>query len=242
MKRISLVALAALMLLEATACETPETGLVGEPPDQEMQVDSRPAGPRTIELAGDDQKMPDKTYPQAIFGAAVWPFLEEGTTFELTWGAQPATLTVHEQPDPNSATAGEYKVQKGDRIPWRNTWVGVYKPALFTAKNKVELSGTRYAPDDRDLHAAPVSATVHPGQSVAVYHYAGAATCYLGAGQVLMQAPCPTPQNFEGDFSGRTRAQKMHPEKRIWWVYVSTRQATGWIPVDDRVLVDILNT
>jgi hypothetical protein len=243
MNRTSLCLILAATLLTTAACETPEEGLVGEPPAEEMQVANRPAGPRRIKLPnGDDKMQPDKQYPEPIFGAAIWPYIEEGTTFELTWGGPTATLAVHEGPNPNSAIVGEYKIQKGAEIPWRNSWVGVYEPALFVAKTKVEISGTRYAPDNRDLHDAPVSATVHPGQTIAVYHYAGAATCFVGVGQSLMQAPCPSPTNFNGNFTGRTRGEQMHPEKRIWWVFIETQQASGWIPVDDRVLVDILKT
>lgn len=231
------------LLLASPACETPEQGLVGEPPEADTQVTNRPAGPRRIELPGDKNKrQPDKTYPEPIFGVAVWPYIEEGTTFELTWGGPTAALAVHERPNPNSAIIGEYKLDKGEKIPWRNSWVSVYKPSLYTAKTKVDLSGTRYAPADRDIHDAPVDTTVDPGQTIAVYHYAGAATCYVGVGKSMLQAPCPTPQKFNGNFSGHTRGEQMHPEKRIWWVFIETQQASGWIPVDDRVLVDILTT
>jgi hypothetical protein len=120
--------------------------------------------------------------------------------------------------------------------------VGVYKPALFEATTQAEFQGTRHAPDQRRMHQTPTSATVAPGETIAVYHYAGAANCYVGIKKFLMQAACPSPDRFTGDFSGRTRAEQMHPDKRIWWVYIETRQASGWIPVDDRMLVDIVNT
>lgn len=237
------VALLTALLAAGTACETPKEGMVGEPPpDDGVQMDSRTGGPRRIRLRTDDKKLPKKTYPDALFGAPLWPYVEEGTTFELTWNAAPGTLEVHEKPDPNSAIAGEYALKKGQRIPWRSTWVGVYKPALFRAETRVEFDGTRYAPGNPDRNEAPVSETVHPGETIAVYLYAGATTCYVGVGQTLMLTACPTPNQFAGDFSGRTRAEQMHPEKRIWWVYIETQKVAGWIPIGDRVMVDIIRT
>lgn len=243
MNRTSIGVVLIGLLLASPACETPEEGLVGAPPDEDTQVVSRPAGARRIALPGDaNKRQSDTQYPEPLFGAAVWPYIEESTTFELTWGGPTAALAVHERPNPNSAIVGEHTLKTGDKVPWRNSWVSVYKPALYRAKTRVALSGTRYAPDDRDVHDAPIDATVAPGQTIAVYHYAGAATCYLGVGKSLLLASCPTSQNFNGNFSGRTRGEQMHPEQRIWWVFIETQQVSGWIPVDDRVLVDILKT
>jgi hypothetical protein len=241
MKRPLTSCLIAGLLLTASACETPEETMVGEPPEDEVIAASRPAGPRRIKLPGDDSNKPKTKQPEALFGASVWPYMEEGTTFELAWDAQTTSLAVREQPDLNSGVVGEFKLAKGDTIPWRNTWVGVYQPALFVAKTQVELQGSRHAPDDRKLHEIPASATVAPGETIAVYHYAGAANCFVGVGKILMQAACPSPDRFNGDFSGRTRGEQMHPQKRVWWVFIQTQQASGWIPVDDRVLVDIVN-
>lgn len=225
--------------LASTACETPETGMVGEPPeDDELQEANRPSGPRKLDIAKEEPATRD--YPEPLFGADVWPYVEEGITFELTWGDRPAALEVRENPDLNSKAVGSFELSEGDSIPWRASWVAIYEPAVFTAQKQVEFSGSRHAPDTRD-HGETIRATVHPGQPVAVYHYAGAATCWVGVDRDILRTSCPTSQDFDGDFSGKTRAEQMHPAKRIWWVYIETSQTAGWIPIDDRVLVDLVD-
>ncbi len=240
----ALFALLAAVLMSVGACSTPHhQTLVGEPPpDDPGPAQARAGGERRILLPDHHKRrLPDKRYPKAIFGAPVWPFIEDGTTFELTWGAAAASIAVHEQPDLNSAISGEYHLARGDKIPWRSSWVGVYRPSIFRAKTEVHLDGTRYVPGNPDLNDSPISATVHPGQPVAVYQYAGGATCYVGVGQTVMLTSCPAPHQFNGDFSGKSRAEQMQPEKRVWWVRVETASVTGWIALDDRVQVDLIN-
>jgi hypothetical protein len=241
MNRTLLTVLAASLCIATTACETPKETLVGEPPEEDVIAANRPAGPRRIKLPGADDKTAN-TAPEAVFGAAIWPYIEEGTTFELTWGSPKTSLAVREQPSLNANIVGHYKLAEGDSISWRRTWVGVYKPVLFEAKTTVELQGTRHAPNKSRLHNTPATATVATGETIAVYHYAGTANCYVGVDKVMMQTACPSPDRFAGDFSGRTRAEQMHPQKRIWWVLIEVQQVSGWIPVDDRILVDIVST
>ena len=244
MRRLPLSLLVTCALLASSACETPKETLVGEPPPKEEQtVSKRPTDLQRIPTSTREEPLrkAQKKYPEPLFGASTWPYVEEGTSFKLSWNAQPGELPVFEEPDPNAAIVDKWALEPGQEIPWRSSYVAVYKPKLFQAKDKVLLEGYRHAPESRERHDAPVSATVHPGQTIAVYLYAGGSTCYVGAEQTLMRAPCPEPHQFSGNFSGQTSAQKMHPNERIWWVYVETTEAAGWVPVDDRVLVDIFD-
>jgi hypothetical protein len=235
--------LLSILLVSASGCKTPEDTVVGKPPAEGGVVEAnRPSGPQRIAVAGQDVHERSSDHPEPLFGAAVWPYIEESTTFELSWGGQPTTLQVYEMPDLNGPVVGEYSVAPDQEIPWRATWVDVYEPAVFTASQPLTIEGTVHAPHDRDVHDTPASEPVTGGEPVAVYHYQGAATCFIGVKETLLQAGCPNPQEFEGDFSGRTRAEQMHPRKRLWWVYLETTQTTGWIIVDDRFVVDIIST
>jgi hypothetical protein len=222
------------------SCKTPEEGMIGEPPEDEEQTQIREGGPRRIELpAADDSREPSKEYPAPIFAVDGWPYNDEANTFSLEWAGAPAVLPVHEAPSRNAAIVGEYSVQRGQEIPWRNTRINVFKPTVFETKQAMTIEGFRWAPESRALHRQPLDARVGPGTPVAVYHYQGRQTCIMGVGDKLVEALCPTPEAFAGSFRGRTMAEKMQPADKIWWVQITTRQATGWIMLDDRVAVDI---
>ena len=82
----------------------------------------------------------------------------------------------------NSAITGHYHLRRGQQIPWRGSWVSVFRPTLYRAKRKVEFDGTLYAPSDPEHNNTEVSATARSGQQIALYAYAGSANCYVGVG------------------------------------------------------------
>lgn len=234
------VALTLSLLLTAAACKTTEEGMIGEPPDEDEQSQIREGGPRRVALPGSKtRREPDKQYPSAIFAVDGWPFNEEATTFRLEWTGSSAELPVHDGPSRNATIVGEYQVQPGQEIPWRNTRVNVFAPKIFESREATLVEGFRWKPDSRALHRQPVDAQLGPGEPVAVYHYQGGELCIMGVQDVMLEAVCPTPKTFAGDFAGRTTAEKMQPATRIWWVQITTQQASGWIKLDDRVAVDI---
>lgn len=236
--RIALIILS--LIVAASACKTTEEGMIGEPPDEEEQSQIREGGPRSIELPeSKTRRQPDKQYPAPIFAVDGWPFNEEATTFRLEWTGASAVLPVHDAPSRNATIVGEYGVEPGQEIPWRNTRVNVFEPKLFKAKEATVVEGFRWKPDSRALHRQPVDAQIGPGEAVAVYHYQGGQLCIMGVKDLMVEAVCPTPKAFAGDFAGRTTAEKMQPATKIWWVQITTQQASGWIKLDDRVAVDI---
>ncbi len=233
-------ALIAALSLVATACKTPEEGMIGEPPEDEEQSQIREGGPRRIELPGSKNgREPDRNYPAPLLSVDGWPFNEEATTFQLEWTGPPAALPVHERPSRNAAIVGDYRVEPGQEIPWRNTRVNIFRPKVFKTTQAMRVEGFRWAPESRARHRQPVDAQVGQGTPVAVYHYQGGDLCIMGVGDTLMEAVCPKPNRFAGDFTGRTTAEKMQPTEKIWWVQITTQTQNGWITLNDRVAVDI---
>ncbi|MGM0558320.1 MAG: hypothetical protein ACQEVA_18190 [Myxococcota bacterium] len=240
MLHVRILAVLVSMALLALSCKTPEEGMIGEPPEDEEQTQIREGGPRRVELPGDrDRREPNTDHPSPIFAVDGWPYNDEANTFSLEWAGSSAVLSVHEAPSRNAAIVGEYAVQQGQEIPWRNTRINVFKPKIFETKQAVTIEGFRWAPDSRELHRQPVDAQVGAGTPVAVYHYQGGEQCIMGVGDKLVEAVCPTPDAFLGDFRGRNAAEKMQPDEKIWWVQITTQTTSGWIELDDRVAVDI---
>jgi hypothetical protein len=240
MHRIILMAFVLALACAFVGCKTTEEGMIGEPPEDEEESQIRQGGPRRIELPeSKTRRQPKKEYPEAIFTVDGWPYNEEATTFQLEWTGGSAVLPVHEAPSRNATIVGEYSVRSDQEIPWRNTRVNVFEPKIFESTQAVTVEGFRWKPDDRAAHRQPVDVRLAPGEPVAVYHYQGRSLCILGAKDALMEAVCPSPNSFSGDFSGRTMAEKMQPKRKIWWVRISTTDVSGWIKLDDRVAVDI---
>lgn len=235
-----LLLLCSLAAALAAGCKTPEEGMIGEPPEDEEETQIRQGGPRNIELPGADEKRePTGEHPEPIFSVDGWPYNDEANTFSLEWTAQPAALPVHEAPSRNASIVGEYRVEPGQSIPWRNTRVNVFRPKIVETKRALTVEGFLWKPDSRALHRQPTDVSVGAGAPVAIYHYQGGNLCILGVADKLLEAVCPTPNAFAGDFRGNTRAETMQPEKRAWWVQITTNEVSGWIKLDDRVAVDI---
>lgn len=229
-----------LVLTLPTACKTPEEGMLGEPPEEGEDTRMRQGGPRRLELPkAKETEQPERDYPDPLFTIDGWPFQEPATTFSLEWAGQAAVLPIHYEPSRNATIVGKYEVSPGQAIPWRNTQVAVFKPKLFRATKTLTLEGFLWRPDNRALHRQPTNVPVPQGGAVAVYHYHGRDMCIVGAADKLVEAACPTPKRFEGNFAGRTMAEKMQADRRIWWVQITTPEHSGWIALDDRVAVDI---
>lgn len=228
----------ALALLALTACKTPEPELVGRPP-AEQAVDT---ATRTERIRLEKEQEPAaRVAPDPVFAAELWPFVEQRKTFRAEWDAPPAPLPVHEKPDPNSQILGEAVFERGEEIIWRGTWMAVYAPARYTAKRPVLMQGVRWTPDAYLTGDEHIAEKIGPGTPIEVYHYAGDGMCYMGLRGQILHGLCPTEASFRGHFAGRTPAQDFQPAQRIWWVRIVTPQIDGWIPLDNRALIDVLD-
>lgn len=239
--RLFIVLLTAVVWAGLTACSAPaEETHIGEPPAEQQIGHARQGGMQTIELPDQKPKKTAQRYKAPVFGAPTWPFIEEGQTFALSWGEGPQQVPVFAEPDLNAELVGQVQMTSGQTIEWQHSWVSVYAPRVFVAKVPATIDGAQYAPGNRDLDQAPIAVELAPGHELQVLTYAGSATCYMRAGEVTFIGECPTPAEFQGDFRGRFRAEQYQPAERLWWVYISTPEVAGWIPVDDKVVVDLV--
>ena len=230
--------LLALTAAALWACETPEQGLVGKPPAEQHATTTATRAER-IRLE-QEKKAPERVMPDPLFAAELWPFIEQSTTFSVHWDAPPAPLPIHEKPDPNSPLLGEATFAPGEEIIWRGTWMAVYTPSAYTATRPVLVQGTLWRPDAYLTGDEHVAEKIGPGTTIGVFHYAGDGQCYMAVHSRIIRGLCPTPAHFRGHFAGDTPAQDFQPAERIWWVRIVTPQLDGWIPLDDRVVLDVI--
>lgn len=214
------------------ACKTQQEALVGKPPADEA------AGRAPVIEMGSPSAKPRATYPPPALAVATWPYADDRTTFRLTWAGGKSALPLHESPDPNSPRIGEVAWSNGEEIPWLNTFVAVYEPARLRAKAEWLAEGDVFT-SGYQTDVEHVSETIDRGQSVAVYLYAGAGQCYLGVSGKIIIGRCPPPEAFQGTFEGESVSRWYQPVKKVWWVQISSGPTTGWVPLDDRVIVDI---
>ncbi len=227
----------ALVLLGlATSCKTAEEGVVGKPPEEAEQVAARPT-----RIEGEKKaEAPRQTYPEPLLAVEAWPFQEERRTFELTWNGGQTRLPLHAEADPNSELLGDVGWKNGERIRWQGSVVAVYQPATYRATEEWQAEGpvftTGYLTGD-DF----VNETIRKGQGVDVYLYAGGGQCFLGVGQKIFTGACPPKASFQGPFQGPDAASWYQPVQRVWWIQVADGLNTGWVPVDNRIVVDIVD-
>lgn len=185
------------------------------------------------------KKLRSERYIEPLFQVQAWPFDDGNTQYRLYWNGGDSKLPIFEQPDPNSKFLGEATYTQGQEIQTAGDFVAVYQPATFKAKRSFELVGLVHEPGTGS-HGATFTRRLAKGDAVSVYMYARNGNCYLGvAGRTIVGA-CPNPDDYVGTFEGPSLALQMQPITKIWWVYISTPLGAGWLPLDDRVLADIL--
>ena len=230
--------LAASLLL--AACHGEENELVGHPPtDDQPSANVVGRGPhaQTIKVPGEDPEQSTRDeYPDPIFTAQTFPFAEPESTFQLTWDGGTSTLPVFDEPDPDANQIGKKSWKQGERIRWTDTFVEVFAPTVYHVSRSTRLEGPvwtqGYLTGDEDR-----SFDLSPGQPVAVYLYAGEGLCWVGVARTIIKSVCPDQKHFLGPFGGKTPAATYQPQRKLWWVQVGE----GWVPLDDRVLVDLVS-
>lgn len=224
-----------LALLTTFGCKTPEEQLVGKPPVGEKESVRRP------KPIGETEKREERPeYPDPKLVLETWPYVEDRKTFELTWegGDDPAPL--HLKPDPNSPVIGDAVWEDGEEIGWQNTVVAIYQPKVVRATQEWFVEGPFYQ-EGYVTDPGYVSETLRKGQPLEVYLYAGAGQCWLGLDDQIFRGKCPPPEKFSGPFQGKIPQEWYQPARKVWWIQVSVEDVTGWFPLDDRVVVDIVN-
>lgn len=216
-------------------CKTPEEQLVGEPPTGDEEVIRRPKA--TGEMASEARR---PEYPDPKLVLETWPYVEERKSFRLTWDGGDRPVPLHIRPDPNSRVLGDAVWENGETIGWNASVVAVYQPSTMTATQEWFVEGPVYEGEyvTKDEF---VSQTLKKGQRIDVYLYAGAGRCWLGLDDEIFQGGCPPREKFAGSFDGKIPAEWYQPAKKVWWVEISADSAAGWFPVDDRVIVDIVD-
>jgi hypothetical protein len=231
-----IVCIALVALATASCASEPET-VVGEPPPkQEVQVRERvdriPVGEREPTEA-------EKTEPEPKMSISGWPFQESGTAFRLVWqGGDKATI-LFEEPSLNAKKLAEIMWENGEEVATRGTAVAIFQPSVYRATQATRVEGYLYDVDSYRTGGAAVSYDIAAGETVEVYHYKSDGVCYLGVRSRIIEGNCPTQDAWQGNFKGKIPGEVYKPGARIWWVQISTPQASGWVPVDDRFAVDI---
>ena len=222
-------------------------GLVGCGGAKEEQVIGKPPTEETVQ--GNFQrtdriqleKTPEvraKTEPEPVFVADGWPFNDDGRLFRVTWGGGNEEVPLFANPSLNAEILSKGKFTKGREIIWTQSVVAVFRPSTYRVKTEVTVEG--YVADNGYRTGGDAfSETLSPGEVVSLYTYAGSSLCNLGVRQTIVQAFCPTAEHYRGSFKGRFTAEKYQPAERIWWLYVNSDSGSGWLALDDRVLVDI---
>lgn len=233
-RKHSFFALAMAVTIGLSSCKTQDEQLVGKPPEAESELVAKP---RLVQKAERPERPP---IPDPGLLVQTWPYVEDRKTFVLTWQGGDQPVPLHEAPDPNSPLLGEVTWDNGERILWQGTAVAVYQPAVVRAKEEWLVEGVTY---NSGYVTDPeyVSVMVKKGQPVEVWLYAAAGQCYLRLDQKVIQGTCPPPESFHGAFQGEMPAEWYQPAQKVWWIQISGSNLTGWFPVDDRVVVDIID-
>lgn len=227
---------AAVISSFGVGCKTPQEELVGEPTPFEEPVGE----PRTtnIKLEPDTSDRPRQ--PEAELTVMGWPYNEPGRTFELTWTRGKTTLQLLESASLNSDSARSIAVTKNDTLFWTESAVAVYEPSSWRVRKAVTIEGYRWGNEYRTGDDI-VSADLLPGSLVELYHYAGQGMCIVKVKGQLIEAMCPDASHFDGRFVGEVKASIYQPRKSVWWVRLRSEGGDGWLPLDDRVAVDIVD-
>ena len=215
------------------SCKTTEETLVGKPPEtgaaKEQSASVAPTEP------------PDRPrYPAPRLTIASWPYVEPNTTFVLTWSGGDKAAPLHEAPDPNSRLLGDVVWENGERILWTDTAVASYEPRVLQSTEEWFVEGPVYRGGylvDQEY----VQLEVPARGRVEVWAYAGDGQCYLGKGAEIFTGPCPPPDRFTGFGPGRVAAELYMSPRKMWWIQITGNNITGWVPVDDRMTVDIVS-
>ncbi|MEZ4461786.1 MAG: hypothetical protein R3E66_19115 [bacterium] len=224
-----------LISLMLASCAAPQDELVGNAPPTELA-----AGPtRTdrIQLEKAPVARPTNN-PEALVTIDGWPFQEEGRRFTLTWNSGSEPVPLVDIPSLNGIPVAEATFQRGEVIRWSQSNVGIFRPSTYRVKAPVGVEGFTYGASYR-TGDEQFYAELKKGQQVYMYHYLGSGLCLLEVDRKLVEAMCPRPESYVGNFKGADDAMKFQPAERIWWVYLGAAGKGGWMIVDNRVVVDV---
>lgn len=212
-------------------CSTPEETVVGKPPEAGAVVE-QPTADKSAPAA-------QPRFPPARLTLAIWPYIEANATFVLTWSGGNHPVPLQAAPDPNARQLGDVVWKNGERILWQDSVVGFYKPRVLRANQEWFVEGPVYTEGfltDQEF----VQLTVKKGQRVEVWAYGGDGLCYMAHDKDIFSGPCPPQDLFGGFGPGKVRAEWYMPEQKIWWVQIVGNNVSGWVPVDDRMTLDIV--
>ena len=168
-----------------------------------------------------------------------WPFDDGKSQYRLFWDGGESVLPLFAEPDPNSRLVGQVTYKNGEEIETTGDYLAVYKPAIFRTRKSLVIEGVVHGAGAAS-RGQRFSKQLRKGHAVAVYGFADPGRCYLGVGGRIIIGSCPTPVDYVGTFEGPSQAFQMQPLEKIWWVQITTPLGSGWIPLDDRVVADIL--
>ncbi len=225
--RISFAIIAAVSLW---GCKTVEDGIVGKPPPTGAAVSPTPAAAPAPERP---------RLPPARLTLATWPYMEHGLSFKLTWTGGNHRAVLYEEPDLNAPLLGDVVWDNGERILWQDTAVASYSPRVVRAKEEWFVEGPVH--DDGFLVDQEfVQLDVKKGDRVEIWAYAGDLQCYMSRRSKIILGPCPPADRFSGLGTGPVPAEWYMPERKVWWIQISANNVGGWLAVDDRISVDLV--
>jgi hypothetical protein len=227
----------AVLLIATTSCASEPDTVVGTPPPREDVKVRKPVG--RIQMPTDGKMKREKNEPEPMLSISGWPFQETGNNFRLFWkGAQNATI-LYAEPSLNAVKIGEVSWEDGEEVIVRGSAVAVFQPSIYRAQEANRIEGYVYDTESYRTGGAAVSYDINPGETIEVYHYKSDGICYMGVRSRVVEANCPTKGSWNGNFRGKVAAEQLAPASRIWWIQITTPQASGWLQVDDRFAVDI---
>lgn len=218
-----------ILVAACFACATPQETLVGSPPAEDETT------PRTHRPAVSGLADTSLERPEPMLLVSGWPYQELGSSFRVTWDAPDTSLTVRARPSFAAQRQGEFQAHKDDMIGWRDTAVGIYTPGIFTARDNLILEGEKYDPQAYLDGSEYRRFEVGRGNQIRLFHNLGNGMCLVGFGIEVIESLCPDPNLYEGPF----HTHPLRPADFVWWIQVETATASGWIALDDRVIVDI---
>ena len=225
------------LALVLTACGgSDKPDMVGKPPTDDQLVQARPAADR-IQI-GPKKKEARNDFPEPQLLWNGWPYNEEGHDFTVEWSGGAEPIPLHASPSLNAPVETQTTLKRGQKIRWTQTAVAIFYPSTYRVSNQFLMEGFVYG-DGYRAGGETFSQELSPGEVVGMYQYAGEGMCIMGVRQTMVEAVCPTEENFKGNFQGPSTAAQFQPSERIWWLYVNTDGGSGWMVLDDRAVVDI---
>lgn len=220
-----------LFSLLLAGCSAPQEELVGKPPETGQVVEqSQPqAAPPP----------PQRRFPAPRLAIGGWPYHEPGNSFELTWTGGNKRAPLHAAPDPNSALLGDVLWDPGERILWNDSAVAVYEPRVVRATAEWFVEGPVYQ-DGFLVEEEFLALEIKPGDRLEIWAYGGDLQCYMSKRSKIFTGPCPPADRFKGLGQGPIPGKWYEPKKRAWWIQITGNNLSGWVPVDDRMTVDIV--